>query len=299
MLRHVILNGLYDDEIRRDIFGQKDLETMTVSDLISLIEGKETAREATTCPSANALSQFRKGVNNKCTSRSSKQFTDFDQKGKCSTCGNFFKLLKKVANGRINKKPFIDWHDCWKNNNLRNNVGGGDPKDNADANAVSSSIDVVHVTPNIPSVFTKSDYFEVVGSTNQKELFLDHHIFENGNWMRKMAQSHPTLKLTISTAASDYNGFGFSFTPKAESYEFTAIIDSGAKCCLWGWQGCKAAGFCNNHLIPVKQKLNAVSKSNITIYGAMMLQLSGNSIRGTKCSSTVIVYVSPDVSGFY
>ena len=94
MVRHMILNGFYDDEIQHDIFGQKDLETMTVSDLISLIEGKETAREATTCQSANALSQFRKGVNNKCTSRSSKQFTDFDQKGKCSTCRNFFKLFK-------------------------------------------------------------------------------------------------------------------------------------------------------------------------------------------------------------
>ena len=114
-----------------------------------------------------------------------------------------------------------------------------------------------------------------------------------------MAQSHPTLKLTLSTDASDYNGFGFSFTPKVESYEFTAIIDSGAQCCLWGWQGCKAAGFCNDDLIPVKQKLNAVSKSNITIYSTVILRLSDNSIRGTKCLSAVIIYVSPDVSGFY
>ena len=60
-----------------------------------------------------------------------------------------------MVNGRINKKHFIDCHDCWKNDNPRNNVGGGDPKDNADANAVSFSIDVVHVTPNIPSVLTK------------------------------------------------------------------------------------------------------------------------------------------------
>ena len=43
MIRHVILNGLYDDDIRRDVFGHQNLETMAVSDLISLIEGKETA----------------------------------------------------------------------------------------------------------------------------------------------------------------------------------------------------------------------------------------------------------------
>ena len=301
MIRHVILNGLYDDEIRRDIFGQRDLETMSVSDLISLIEGKETAREATTCPSANAFSQYRKGFNNKPTpARSSKQSTDFDQKGKCSTCGNIFKLFKKMANGKVNKKPFINCQDCWKINNPRN-TGGGDHKDNVDASAVSFSINVVQDTSSIPSVLTnrKNDHCEVATSTIQQKPFFDHHIFENGNWMRKMAQPHPTLKLTLSVDPIDYNGFGLGLAPKVESYEFTAIIDSGAQCCLWGWQGCKAAGFCSDDLIPVKQKLNAVSKSHITIFGAVILRLSGNSVSGTKCSSAVMAYVSPDVSGFY
>ena len=61
MIRHVILNGLYDDEIRQNIFGQRDLEKMAITKLVSLIEGKETAREATTCPSANVVSQYMRG----------------------------------------------------------------------------------------------------------------------------------------------------------------------------------------------------------------------------------------------
>ena len=32
-IRHVILNGLHDDEIRRDIFGQSNLDTMNLDDL--------------------------------------------------------------------------------------------------------------------------------------------------------------------------------------------------------------------------------------------------------------------------
>ena len=141
--------------------------------------------------------------------------------------------------------------------------------------------------------------FLEVGLAKQGELFLDHHVFENECWIRKPAQPHPTLQLTLSTDASAYRRFGVSTIPRVMNHVFTAIIDSGAQCCLWGWRECEAAGFTYNDLIPVKQKLNAVSKSTITIYGAAILRISGTSTSGIPCSSAVIAYVSPDVSGFY
>ena len=60
MIRHVILNGLYDDDIRTDIFSEAGLDTMLVTDLVSMIEGKELARDATRLPSAGAISQFKR-----------------------------------------------------------------------------------------------------------------------------------------------------------------------------------------------------------------------------------------------
>ena len=79
----------------------------------------------------------------------------------------------------------------------------------------------------------------------------------------------------------------------------TAIVDSGAQVCVWGWNQCRAAGFTRNDLTPVKQKLNGVSKSQIIIYGAVLLRLHGTSNLGDHYSAAAIVYVSPDVSGLY
>ena len=47
MIKHVILNGLYDEEIRRDIFGNNRIDDMDVTELITLIESKETTRDNT------------------------------------------------------------------------------------------------------------------------------------------------------------------------------------------------------------------------------------------------------------
>ena len=44
-----------------------------------------------------------------------------------------------------------------------------------------------------------------------------------------------------------------------------AIIYSGAQFCLWGLADCLADGFSQSDLIPVRQKLNAVSLMCIII----------------------------------
>ena len=90
MIRHVILNGLYDDDIRRDIFSEAELDTMLVTDLVSMIEGKELARDATRLPSADAISQF------KWRQKEERNPPEHDRDGKCSTCSSSIKLYKKM-----------------------------------------------------------------------------------------------------------------------------------------------------------------------------------------------------------
>ena len=60
MIRHVILNGLYDDDIRRDVFSHANVDSMLVNDLVSVIEGKGLAKDATQLPSNSAISQHKK-----------------------------------------------------------------------------------------------------------------------------------------------------------------------------------------------------------------------------------------------
>jgi hypothetical protein len=150
-------------------------------------------------------------------------------------------------------------------------------------------------------VFENGSWTEKPASSDLTAVIatLSHHVFESGNWVKKPAPSHPTVTLTAHTDESDYTQFGFS-NPNVKNVNLQAIVDSGAQCCVWGWKDCNRAGFTYKHLIPVKQKLNAVSKSAVRIHGAVILRMSGTSLASSAnkpCAA--IVYVSPDVSGFY
>ena len=298
MIRHVILNGLYDDEIRRDIFGQHNLDTMDVNDLIMMIESRETARDATSSSSANAISQFKRRQK-----EDSRVSNEYNRKEKCNTCGTLFKVFKKMQNGNYNKKAFVDCQDCWNNNNRSSSKSQKKQEDmySKDAGAVSFEISVIDNDKSNWSINSM-----IVGATsenshidhNKKEVVLSHHVFKDGNWRSKVAQPHPTVELNVSTTVSDYEGFGFPY-PAINKHHITAIVDSGAQCCLWGWNDCRAAGFTRKDLIPVKQKLNAVSKSRLTIYGAVILRMTGIDSSGEEFASAALVYVSSNVSGFY
>ena len=339
MIRHVILNGLYDDEIKRDVFGQNNLDGMDVGDLVSLIEGKETARDATSSASTSAISQFkRRQQKDDVKQQKDDVNVDYNRKEKCRTCGNSFNIYRKLYGGRPNKAPFVDCLDCWKKNNHRgkhDNTKRRDDTHTKDASAVTFDISVIQeaqqgieensnmtvlvqgddeqteilpandmqqaVVDN-PSVAGETVEYTNPDSSNMTRVplptVLRHHVFTNGNWKLKLAQPHPTVDLTVSTNKSDYDQFGLRYTPLAD-HPIAAIVDSGAQCCLWGWTDCQAAGLTRKDLVPVKQKLNAVSMSRIKIHGAVILRMYGTSSSGGHVSCAVVVYVSPDVSGFY
>ena len=109
MIRHVILNGLYDDDIRRDMFSMTEVDDMPNNELISKIEAKETAREATSKQSNNAITtQYKKQQKEKLLQK---------QEGKCSGCKTTIQLYKLMRNGKMNKKPFSECLNCWRKKN--------------------------------------------------------------------------------------------------------------------------------------------------------------------------------------
>ncbi len=142
------------------------------------------------------------------------------------------------------------------------------------------------------------DVHTEINVIKSQEIVLSHHIFKNGNWIPKQKTNHPKVTLEARTEIADYRGFGFE-QPIVSKFIIEAVVDSGAQCCVWGWDNCQLAGFKREDLIPVKQKLNGVSKSSIEIYGAVVLRMCGvsSSTRSIQCAA--IVYVSPNISGFY
>jgi hypothetical protein len=54
-IRDVLLNGISDPDIRREVLGTKDILLTPVNDVISLVEGKEMARNALPTSSLSAI----------------------------------------------------------------------------------------------------------------------------------------------------------------------------------------------------------------------------------------------------
>ena len=366
MIRHVLLNGMYDSDIQREIFSIGDLDTLSNNDVIARIEAKETAREATSGQSTNAITQYK---------RRQKEPTRLTNNGKtntegtCATCKTkiqLFKIMKR--SGRLNKEPFTHCIDCWRkthprtnnndgntnNNSSNNNISSYNNNDPGETSAISFAITSIETSPHFPllgiasstpsSTTTDSQVFQcgnwvntptlncdlthrIVRTTPQIEIrnshhvfdgewvkaqetvqnnaintlsetFLSHHILQNGTWIRKSAPSHPAIALYVGTLGTDYDYFGYE-DPVISNIPITAIVDSGAQCCVWSWDECKASGFKREDLIPVRQKLNAVSNNNIRIFGAVILRLSGDPFGTDTNQCGTITYVSPDVNGFY
>ena len=64
MIRHVLLNGLYDESIAREITSLANVEDLSNNELITRIEAKETARDAVNTSSAHAITEYRRQQRN-------------------------------------------------------------------------------------------------------------------------------------------------------------------------------------------------------------------------------------------
>ena len=58
MIRDTLLNGIADDEIRREILGSADVLTRAVNEIVALVESKEMARNAVPRPRSHMCQPF-------------------------------------------------------------------------------------------------------------------------------------------------------------------------------------------------------------------------------------------------
>ena len=72
------------------------------------------------------------------------------------------------------------------------------------------------------------------------------------------------------------------------------VADSGAQSCLLSLRQFYKCGFKKSHMIPVKLKMEAANRKSIEILGAVFL-----TITASGQTTHAMVYVSPDVQGFY
>lgn len=300
VVKDVLIAGIADAEIRKDVLGWTELDTKDDKGVVSFVESKEMAHAAftgTQITGAAGLSSYRKGLKYDEPSDQSLK-SKLLLKGKCSRCRKEITLFKRYHSGNINKTAFKMCRQCHL----------GKPQSKSDTSSVSaetmsSAVESFFVgsIEDSTSCTLESDVRQVRSifpSSSVNAFNFDHHIFTPDGWQRAAALSHPTLRLRMTTCQEDYDKFGIRY-PRIHPKHIDVIVDSGAQSCLWSRQSFLKSGFTVKDLIPVQHLMKAANTAPITIDGAILIRLSGTASDGDKVEAAVMAYISPDANNFY
>ena len=272
-IRDVLLAGIHDMDIRREALSTPDMQTKSINDVISFIEGREMARNATPAPTSIAAVQRKPQNQGSHWSKSPSRPSSIDKSNTvpCPSCGKAFHPFKERSPGTWNIKPHKLCLECWRSSRRRR--PNGHSKDNSNA----SDRDVGAV---------ESSHIQQISA-----IELDHQIL-NKRDIQRPVNGHPTVAFSLSALIP---GGKYSSTVDV----MNGIADTGAQSNLWGLDDFKQSGLPMNILRNVKTNIRGVDRNPLKITGAFHAKCSGKSPCGDTVDSKCIVYVSPNVSGFY
>ena len=110
-IRDVLLAGIADIDIRREALSNRDMQQRSVNEIISFVESREMARNATPHSSLSAISTFKR---EKSGASKTGQQSEVIKPVPCPQCGTKFHQFKMNASGKINKKPHSTCLNCWR-----------------------------------------------------------------------------------------------------------------------------------------------------------------------------------------
>ena len=279
--KYVLVNGLEDEEVKRDTLGWAQLDTSTLSEAIAYIEQKEMARDS-------VKSENSAGIKFSC--KKANEDSRLKEKVKCGDCDE--KIAKFALNrfGKIGERKFCD--ACWKNHKRtpKKEDKRKEKKEKEDGEEASSIFldDAVSIT----TISSPSH-------PKRKAVVLDHHIFDDYmGWTKRRSAEQPTLRLKMEVDKADYEALDLP-CPKILSGSASGVTDTGVQSCLWSLTDFYRCGFKKSDLLPVKQRLWVANRQPIDIAGAIFLRLSGVGKDGVLRVAPVMVYVSKDTKNFY
>ena len=109
VIRDVILAGLADLDIRREALSTADIQDKKINEVISIIESREMARNATPTSSMAAMSSYRQAQQPKAP-----VLTGHKTQVPCPECKKPFLRFRERPGGGINRNPYKTCVDCWR-----------------------------------------------------------------------------------------------------------------------------------------------------------------------------------------
>lgn len=308
MSRDVLLNGITDPDIRREVLGTKDIIQTPVNDVISLVENKEKARNALPSSSLSAVSSFRRQQNPRSVTTASAPhpappLADQAKEATCPDCQQRF--FTEGVRG-WNTKPHQVCISCYRSHR-RNRRARGTPQASQSAVHASeqsdqiSQLTALHQVPaysSRPNRRRRRRRPPTHSTINKRPpMILDHHVFTKGEWRRARLKAHPTVNTTADTSAIDQSDSpGITSTARAE---VLAIADTGAQSDLWSLADFLACGFSRDILTPISLSLSAANRSPISIEGAFFAKLASRTGIGKNVTCRSMVYVSSAINTMY
>ena len=302
VIKDILVSGIADTDIRKDVLEWSELDTKSDKDLVGFVEGKETSKKAWSGQVSDtaAVSTFRKAAK--------QEEPDFKKKtslkSKCTKCGVQIFQFTRNRTGRINRTAYTICIKCHRETSTEAHAedsSDGASKIKSESSAIHGFISAVDSSTPAPEDIRPTESNSVQSSYSKKhakKIVLDHHIFTQDGWTRATSLSHPTLRLRMFICDDDYQSFGVtpaSILPK----HIDIVADSGAQSCLWSRKEFLKSGFNLTDLIDVHHTMEAANAAPIRIDGAILLRLSGDNDLGEKIEAAVMVYVSPDAKRFY
>ena len=247
MVKMIMINGLADEDVKKDILSTTDIDDKTLADTVSLIDSKEIAARAMMATPTVAVSSYKK----------SKKPPQGDQtiKIKCTDCA---RAMPKVTMVRGRPREFKKCRDCWDKNRAAKTP----------EQALFQVVGVIHSQPQM-SLFVQKRGKVAVRRP-------DRYTFKGPGlgWRVADALPHPTLSLQVSTDLVAYDEFDI-LPPPASSARQEVVADSGAQVCIMGINRLHQMGLRKRDLIPVQRRVQAANGEDLTILGALFLTYTG------------------------
>jgi len=311
-IRDVIVNGLYDNDIRREVLGVVDILQKPVNEVIALVENKEMARNAMPSSSLSAVSSFRRQTNPTATPSTAPSRTDQAKEIKCPECHTTFKIFTEGSRG-WNTTPHQLCITCYRERHRRKRQqrlpqqrSPQSPSSAVQAVESDSILQVAALHTDHPRASCHSRRrrrkrtYTTHGTVSKPSVpRLAHHIFTKGEWRQARLRDHPTVPLTISIAQPSRAGNHTRGNAPVIQAEVPAIADTGAQSDLWSLDSYLACGFPLDGLQPISLSLSAANRSPISIEGAFFAKLATKSRSGEIATCHSMVYVSSSVKSMY
>lgn len=315
IIRDVLINGIYDSDIRLEALGITDIIEKPVNDVVALIENKEMARNALPSPTLSAVSTFQRSKKSPQPSvRRSPSLApdpvDRARQASCPGCQNPFHVFTEGSRG-WNTKPHQLCMGCFR---ARRQKGRLPPSGGRQAAIESegwrqSPSDGHHAAIESEPISQLSSIQSEVrpgrhrGSRHRRRkvapVRLEHHIFSRGEWKRAKLREHPRALISISVVNPVSQVDSAGYRASRNGVKVSAIADTGAQSDIWSLDEYLACGFSRDNLRPVSLSLSAANRSPITIDGAFFAELSTASDNGGVISCRSMVYVSGAVRSMY